>query len=44
MLAAATVRNQDFAGLRKLAEAVGPRFAFGAVLYDMSDACRLVTA
>lgn len=32
--AAATVRKEDFAGLRKLAEAVGPRFAFGAVLYD----------
>ncbi|CAN7494345.1 ATP-binding protein [Phenylobacterium sp. LjRoot225] len=32
--AAATVRNADFAGLRKLAEAAGPRFAFGAVLYD----------
>jgi predicted AAA+ superfamily ATPase len=32
--ASATVRNEDFAGLRKLAEAAGPRFAFGAVLYD----------
>jgi len=32
--AAATVRNEDFAGLRKLAEAAGPRFAFGVVLYD----------
>lgn len=30
----ATVRNEDFAGLRKLAQAVGDRFAFGAVLYD----------
>lgn len=30
----ATVRGQDFAGLRKLAAAVGPRFVFGAVLYD----------
>lgn len=32
--ASATVRNEDFAGLRKLAEAAGERFAFGAVLYD----------
>jgi len=30
----ATVRSEDFAGLRKLAQAVGNRFAFGAVLYD----------
>ncbi len=30
----ATVRSEDFAGLRKLAQAVGDRFAFGAVLYD----------
>ena len=28
------MRNEDFAGLRKLAQAVGDRFAFGAVLYD----------
>lgn len=32
--ASATVRSEDFAGLRKLAEAAGKRFAFGAVLYD----------
>ncbi|AOH87159.1 AAA family ATPase (plasmid) [Sphingomonas panacis] len=32
--AAATVRSEDFSGLRKLAAAVGERFAFGAVLYD----------
>jgi len=32
--AAATVRNEDFSGLRKLAEAAGSRFTFGAVLYD----------
>ncbi|HEY2660385.1 MAG TPA: ATP-binding protein [Caulobacteraceae bacterium] len=32
--ASATVRSQDFAGLRKLADAAGPRFSFGAVLYD----------
>jgi|SRR5579859_396631 len=32
--ASATVRNEDFAGLRKLASAAGSRFAFGAVLYD----------
>jgi len=32
--ASATVRNDDFAGLRKLAAAAGKRFAFGAVLYD----------
>jgi hypothetical protein len=32
--ALATVRNEDFAGLRKLAKAAGSRFAFGAVLYD----------
>lgn len=32
--ASATVRNEDFAGLRKLAHAAGKRFAFGAVLYD----------
>ncbi|HWE99307.1 MAG TPA: ATP-binding protein [Caulobacteraceae bacterium] len=32
--ASATVRNDDFVGLRKLAEAAGTRFAFGAVLYD----------
>jgi len=32
--ASATVRNEDFAGLRKLAQACGDRFAFGAVLCD----------
>ena len=32
--ASATVRNQDFTGLRKLAAAAGSRFSFGAVLYD----------
>jgi predicted AAA+ superfamily ATPase len=32
--ASATVRSEDFSGLRKLADAAGPRFAFGAVLYD----------
>jgi len=32
--AGATVRNEDFSGLRKLADAAGPRFAFGAVLND----------
>ncbi len=32
--AAATVRNDDFSGLRRLAEAAGERFAFGVILYD----------
>jgi hypothetical protein len=32
--ASATVTSDDFRGLRRLAEAVGDRFAFGAVLYD----------
>lgn len=32
--ASATVRSEDFSGLRKLAAATGQRFAFGAVLYD----------
>lgn len=32
--ASATVSASDFKGLRKLAEATGPRFVFGAVLYD----------
>ena len=32
--AAATVKSQDFRGLRKLARATGDRFAGGAVLYD----------
>lgn len=32
--ASATVRAEDFSGLRKLAAAAGDRFAFGAVLYD----------
>ena len=32
--AASTVRGKDFAGLRKLQEAVGDRLAVGAVLYD----------
>jgi len=32
--AAATVRSEDFSGLRKLAAAAGEQFAFGAVLYD----------
>ncbi len=32
--ASATVRSGDFAGLRSLAEACGPRFAQGVVLYD----------
>jgi predicted AAA+ superfamily ATPase len=32
--ASATVRADDFRGLRRLAEAAGDRFAFGAVLYD----------
>lgn len=32
--ASATVRAEDFSGLRKLAAASGQRFAFGAVLYD----------
>ena len=32
--ASATVRGDDFAGLRKLAEASGKRFAMGLVLYD----------
>lgn len=32
--AAATVRSEDFAGMRKLAEAAGKRFAMGLVLYD----------
>ncbi len=35
--ASATVRNEDFAGLRKLAEATGSRFQFGAVLYDSHE-------
>lgn len=32
--ASATVRSEDFSGLRKLAAATGQRFAFGAVLHD----------
>ncbi|MCY4188033.1 MAG: ATP-binding protein [Bryobacterales bacterium] len=32
--ASATVRSRDFAGLRRLAAAVGKRFVRGAVLYD----------
>lgn len=32
--ASATVRSEDFTGLRKLAAATGKRFAFGAILYD----------
>jgi hypothetical protein len=32
--ASATIRGDDFAGLRKLAEASGKRFAMGLVLYD----------
>jgi predicted AAA+ superfamily ATPase len=36
--ASATVRAGDFSGLRALAEACGDRFAFGAVLYDNTDA------
>lgn len=32
--ASATVAAGDFAGLRKLADAAGKRFAFGVVLYD----------
>lgn len=33
----ATVRSEDFKGLRTLAEASGERFAFGAVLFDSAD-------
>ncbi len=36
--ASATVTASDFRGLRKLREAVGPRFAAGVVLYD-GEAC-----
>lgn len=32
--AAATVRSEDFSGMRKLAEASGRRFTLGLVLYD----------
>jgi uncharacterized protein len=35
--AAATVRSNDFAGLRTLAEACKERFAYGVVLYDSAD-------
>ena len=35
--ASATVRNADFSGLRKLAQAGGSRFQFGAVLYDSQE-------
>lgn len=35
--ASATVRGGDFNGLRKLRGAAGPRFKFGAVLYDHTD-------
>lgn len=35
--ASATVRANDFSGLRALAAACGERFAFGAVLYDGTD-------
>jgi predicted AAA+ superfamily ATPase len=35
--ASATVRSNDFAGLRTLAEACKDRFAYGVVLYDSSD-------
>jgi predicted AAA+ superfamily ATPase len=33
--ASATVRGDDFTGLRKLAEASGKRFVLGLVLYDL---------
>lgn len=46
--AAATVTGADFAGLRRLAEACGDRFALGLVLYDHHKAVafgkRLVAA
>jgi predicted AAA+ superfamily ATPase len=32
--AAATVRGEDFSGIRKLVEVCGKRFALGLVLYD----------
>jgi predicted AAA+ superfamily ATPase len=35
--ASATVRAGDFAGLRLLAAACGPRFAYGVILYDGAD-------
>lgn len=35
--ASATVKANDFGGLRALAEACGDRFAFGVVLYDSTD-------
>ncbi len=35
--AAATVKSNDLAGLRTLAEACKDRFAFGVVLYDSAD-------
>jgi len=35
--ASATVKAGDFEGLRTLTEACGDRFAFGVVLYDITD-------
>jgi len=35
--ASATVKSEDFRGLRALAEACGDRFAYGVVLYDGKD-------
>lgn len=35
--ASATVKSNDFAGLRTLAETCKERFAFGVVLYDSPD-------
>ncbi len=35
--ASATVKSNDFAGLRTLAEACKKRFAYGVVLYDSAD-------
>ena len=35
--ASATVKADDFGGLRALAEACGDRFAIGVVLYDSPD-------
>lgn len=35
--ASATVRANDFGGLKTLAEACGEKFAFGIVLYDSAD-------
>jgi len=42
--ASATVKANDFGGLRTLADACGDRFAYGVVLYDSTDLFPLATS